>query len=246
MNRPAEATIQARRVLLDALDALADHRRNLVLVGAQAVYLRTSGVDLSFSSSFTTDADLVVDPTDLADEPDLARAMVAAGFERAQADRPGIWGMTVTLHDRQELVPVDLIVPDALAGPGTRGARLGRHGNDVAGRAVGLEAAVVDRSPMLIAAHDPADERSIEVNVAGPMALLIAKLHKITDRAGEAGRRPDRLIAKDAADAYRIMLTVDVSAAAASLRALLRSEVAASSTDAALCYLREPATPHPG
>jgi hypothetical protein len=32
-------TIAARRVLLDALDALEDHRDGLVLVGAQAIYL---------------------------------------------------------------------------------------------------------------------------------------------------------------------------------------------------------------
>jgi hypothetical protein len=34
-------TIVARRVLLDALDALEEHREGLVLVGAQAIYRYT-------------------------------------------------------------------------------------------------------------------------------------------------------------------------------------------------------------
>jgi hypothetical protein len=84
--------VEARRVLLEALDALADHRGSLVLVGAQAVYLRTDEVALSFSASYTTDADLAIDPTTLAETPMLAELMTAAGFERTQPDRPGIWG----------------------------------------------------------------------------------------------------------------------------------------------------------
>ena len=80
--------VQARRVLLDALDALADHRDSLVLVGAQAVYLRTDEVALPFSASYTTDADLAIDPTTLAETPSIVDAMDSAGFERTQPD-PG-------------------------------------------------------------------------------------------------------------------------------------------------------------
>ena len=50
--------VETRRVLLDALEALAVHRQSLVLVGAQAVYLRTDEVNLSFSDAHTTDAGL--------------------------------------------------------------------------------------------------------------------------------------------------------------------------------------------
>jgi len=39
MTEPAYEYIQARRTLLDALDALQSHRDSLVLIGAQAVYL---------------------------------------------------------------------------------------------------------------------------------------------------------------------------------------------------------------
>ncbi len=142
--------MEARRVLLDALEVLEDHRDSLVLVGAQAVYLRTAEIELSFSASYTTDADLVVDPTTLADRPSIDETMEDGGFGRIQPDRPGIWGKPVIVDGNEVLVPVDLIVPEALAGPGRRGARLAGHSTEAAGRAVGLEAAVVDRSPVTI------------------------------------------------------------------------------------------------
>jgi hypothetical protein len=41
-----ELYVVARRVLLDALDALREHRHAVVLVGAQAVYLRVAEADL--------------------------------------------------------------------------------------------------------------------------------------------------------------------------------------------------------
>ena len=78
VTRPPRLMVEARRILLDALEALAVHRRSLVLVGAQGVYLRTNEVDLSFSASYTTDADLVIDPTTLAATPLLAYLMTAA------------------------------------------------------------------------------------------------------------------------------------------------------------------------
>ncbi len=64
---PDPLYVQARRVLLDATDALAEQLDAIVLVGAQAIYLHTGDADLA----------------------------------------------------------VDLMVPDSLAGPGSRGARLG-------------------------------------------------------------------------------------------------------------------------
>ena len=39
MTEPAYEYIEARRTLLDALDALQSHRDSLVLIGAQAVVL---------------------------------------------------------------------------------------------------------------------------------------------------------------------------------------------------------------
>jgi len=235
---PPPLMVEARRVLLDALEALRDHRESLVLVGAQAVYLRTEEIELSFSASYTTDADLAIDPSTLAEAPPIEQILTEAGFERIEPDRPGIWGKHVLVDGRDEVVQVDLIVPESLAGPGRRGARLSGHGKQAAGRADGLEAAVVDRAAMTIRSYDATDKRSITIDVAGPTALLVAKLHKLSDRVSESDRRPDRLIAKDAADSYRLMLHLGIDTAIARFRYLLGQPVASAVTERALEYLR--------
>jgi hypothetical protein len=56
-----EAYALARRVLLDALDALGDQRDAVVLVGAQAIYLHTGDTDLAVAP-FTTDGDVAINP----------------------------------------------------------------------------------------------------------------------------------------------------------------------------------------
>jgi hypothetical protein len=88
------------------------------------------------------------------------------------------------------------MVPEALAGRGTRGARLGAHGKRAARRAKGLEGALVDRDRSVITALDPADTRAIEMWVAGPGALLVAKVHKLAERV----EATDRVRDKDALD----------------------------------------------
>ena len=234
---PPPIMIEARRALLDALDALDEHRQSLILVGAQAVYLRTSEVDLPFSASFTTDADFAVDPSTLSDKPPIGESMRHAGFALILPDRPGIWGRNVTIGGIDETIPVDLLVPEAVAGPGRRAARLPGHAKHVAGRAVGLEAALFDRSPMQISSLDPTDVRTGHVDVAGATALLVAKLHKIGERAAAADVRPDRLLVKDGADVFRLMLHLDPVRAAERLTSLLGEPVAFTATDRATDYL---------
>ncbi len=87
----------------------------------------------------------------------LAELMNAGGFVPDQ--HPGSWLSP-------DGISVDLMVPEALAGAGSRGARLGTHGKRVARRAKGLEGALVDRDRMTIAALDPTDDRSVSM-VAG-------------------------------------------------------------------------------
>jgi hypothetical protein len=82
----APEMVAARRVLLDALDALGPHREAVVLVGAQAVYSHTGSGDLSVAP-MTTDADLALRVDGLAEVPELSTAMTGAGFELA--DQPG-------------------------------------------------------------------------------------------------------------------------------------------------------------
>jgi hypothetical protein len=92
------------------------------------------------------------------------------------------------------------MVPEELAGPRSRAARLGVHGKRVARRARGLEGALVDRDRMTINALDASDGRSVDMWVAGSAALLVAKVTKIRERLG--GRR---VIDKDALDTLRLL-----------------------------------------
>ena len=80
--------VEARRVLLDVLTALGPHLDAVVLVGAQAVYLRTEG-RIEGYQPFTTDADVVLDPSRLEPIPPLGEARTRAGF--TLTDEPGIW-----------------------------------------------------------------------------------------------------------------------------------------------------------
>jgi len=233
--------VAARRVLLDALEALAPHGRAVIVAGAQAVYLHTGLSEIGIAP-YTTDGDLALDPALLGDEPELEAAMRNAGFEllepRPGRPEPGVWVATATVDGERLLIPVDLIVPEgAASGGGRRGARLGPHGRRAARRAVGLEAALVDHSSMTVAALDVADTRSFEVEVAGPAALLVAKAHKIQDRLGSA--RPGRLDDKDAADVYRLMQATSPIEIAERLAELRRHEIAGPATEAAIAYLAE-------
>ena len=86
MSEPDELYVLARKVLLDALDALGPHRDAIVLVGAQAVYLRVGEADLAVAP-FTTDGDLALDPAVLAEIPPLEKALRAAHGLRACSRR---------------------------------------------------------------------------------------------------------------------------------------------------------------
>jgi hypothetical protein len=232
--------VAARRVLLDALLALRTHGPAVVVAGAQAVYLRTGSADLSVAP-FTTDGDLAIDARQLGAEPQLGEAMISAGFAlhlEGGHVQPGVWERSTVVVDRPYLIPVDLIVPDAIADQqGRRGARLGVHGNQAARRAVGLEAALVDHDPILIEPLDSTDDRSITAEVAGVAALLIAKAHKLHDRV-ETGR-PARVVDKDAADVFRLMQTADPIEVATTLQTLKASSIAGATTELGLRYLVE-------
>lgn len=227
--------IEARRVLLDALDALGSQSNAVVLAGAQAIYLRTGPASLAIAEH-TTDGDLAVDPTLLGDAPALGDLMEAGGFKLAElggAEEPGIWLAPAEVNGREVMIPVDLIVPAGVAPPGgNRGARLTGHGKRAARKTVGLEAALVDNDEMLIKAFDPADSRSARMPVAGTAALLVAKTHKLDDRAKE--QREDRLDDKDASDVLRLLQTSSPAAVAKTLSGLLDHPSAGPPTEFAL------------
>lgn len=135
MPGDANLIVEARAALLDAVAALHDHRNSIVLVGAQAVYLRTGSASFALAET-TKDSDLAIDARSLGDDPRLEEAMTRAGFViNPTTNQPGAW-----LSPRG--IPVDLMVPEHLAGPGgRRAARIPPHGKQAARRAPGLEAA---------------------------------------------------------------------------------------------------------
>jgi hypothetical protein len=185
---PDPAYVVARRVLLDALEAFGEQRGAVVLVGAQAIYLHTGEGDLAVAPH-TLDADMALVPAQLRARPDLTETLEAAGFGRTEYI--GIWAKTVDIQGRGGEMTVDLLVPALLGGPGRRAARLDGHGDRVARKARGLEAAVVDRTNLPVGALEPGDPRRFEIAVAWPAALLVAKLHKLAER-GEGERASDK------------------------------------------------------
>lgn len=235
-----EEYVEARRALLDALEALAPQRDAVILSGAQAIYVRTGGGGLPIAD-FTTDGDLALDPTLLADAPALATLMENAGFDLAVlqgAPEPGIWERPVTIRGTKGKVQVDLIVPSDVAPPGgTRGARLPSHGKRAARKATGLEAALIDNETMSIEALDPADKRTARVRVAGFAALLVAKAHKLKDRL-ESGRE-DRLDDKDASDVVQLMRAAAPGTVAQTLTSLEEHPTAGPSVRAGLDHFQE-------
>lgn len=231
--------VAARRILLDALDALGSQRAAVVLAGAQAIYLRT-GPDSLPIAAHTTDGDLALNPAQLTDTPLLAELMEAGGFKLAElggAEEPGIWQKETRIDGVEFVVPVDLIVPAGVAAPqGARGARLGTHGKRAARKTPGLEATLVDNDVMRIAALDPTDRRSARLRVAGTAALFVAKTHKINDRVESS--RPDRLVDKDASDVVRLMQTSSPQEVAETLAGLLADPSAGAPTEFAIERLR--------
>jgi len=231
---PDPLYVIARGVLLDALEGLGAQRDAVILVGAQAVYLHTGAVELAVAA-FTTDADLTLDPALLQAAPELEAAMTAAGFTRG--NRVGAWVVSRDIDGIPTNVEVDLMVPEAVGGAGSRAARLDGHAKNVARKARGLEAALVDKQIVVIAALDARDSRSFSVAAAGSAALLVSKMHKIQERLAERDHR--RLDDKDALDTLRLLQASPTDALAETFVQLVRADVSAAVTDEALTALRD-------
>ncbi len=230
-DSPDNLLVRARSVLLDAIDALVEHASSVVLIGAQAVYLHTGSLNIALAEA-TKDADLALDPRLLGDEPLIDAAMTKAGFYQDADGQPGAWLSA-------EGIPVDLMVPESLAGSGSKQARAARippHARKAIRRARGLEAAIIDCAGMEIGALDSTDHRVRRLKVAGPAALLVAKTHKIAERIGDPGRLTD----KDAHDVYRLLSATQTPRLALDLTALRRNPVSHDCTEYAIEQIATP------
>jgi hypothetical protein len=226
----------ARTVLLDALEALGEHRKALVLVGAQAIYLRVGEADLAVAS-YTTDGDLAIDPRILVEVPPLEQKLTEAGFKRNAKGDVGIWvARRPTATQRLLDVSVDLLVPTAFS-PGDhpekhRSARLPGH-SKVARTVNGLEGVLVDQDALEISSFVGSDPRAFQIPVAGPAAMIMAKTFKIQDRLGST-----RLSDKDALDVYRLLRGVPTDDLAARYRLILEDAIAGANGRASLGLLK--------
>ncbi len=235
MAEMTDAVSLARRGLLDALEALQEHLDAIILVGAQAIYLHTGEADVALAA-YTTDGDLVIDPTILGTDPLVEDALKSGGFEPLKnKDGQRVVGSWITDFD----VAVDLMVPTEVAGLGkktSRGVEAPPHDRYAMRRTHGLEGAIVDYSVKTIASLELNDSRSFEVKVAGPAALLVAKLHKINDRLEQPQNRRDD---KDAHDVYRLLRTIETATLADAFQHLLAEPVSKAVASEAVGMLRD-------
>lgn len=239
MNGPGETSprssddlfVRSRSALLDALEALAEHGDAVVVVGAQAVYLRSGSANVALAEA-TKDSDLAIDPRRLSDDPRVESAMTQAGFmPNPTSQQPGAWINATG-------IPVDLMVPEALAGgggPTARAVRVPPHDRRSMRRARGLEAAIVDNSYQQIASLDPSDTRVYSARVAGPAALLVAKAHKLAERI----EAPHRLNDKDAHDMYRVLVAIETDELVKGFRHLLSEAVSKPVSEEALRHIAD-------
>lgn len=227
--------VAARTVLLDALEALGPQRDAVVVVGAQAVYMRTGDADIAVAF-YTKDADLALAPDELANEPLLEELLRGGDF--VQEGRPGSWVKTVVMNGQRVAVPVDIMVPEGMASAaGRRGVRIPPHDKMVARKALGLEGAIIDNDRMEVVALSGSDARSFVVRVAGAAALVVAKLHKLHERLEEG--KLDRVADKDAADVFRIMQSVSVGVLVPRFNEMLADPRSSEPTRSALTFLEK-------
>lgn len=227
MSGEGNVTVEARRALLDALEALTPHLDSLILVGSQAIYIHASGMK-SPVAEFTKDADLTVDSRSLAPDPLIELLMAEAGFSLKNVDEPGGWW-------NQSDVRVDIMVAESFAGSGSRSVKIPPHNRLTARSTKGIEGCLIDNSQFTVAAHSESDSRSFDIRVAGPASLLIAKVFKIHDRVSGIKRKIED---KDAHDVYRLLWVKQIEELLPGIRKMLDDDISRAVTIEGLSYLK--------
>ena len=93
---------------------------------------------------------------------------------------------------------------------------------------------MVDNAVHEIVAFDAADPRMVRLRVAGPAALLVAKVTKIEERRDTPGRHQP----KDGLDVLRLLQATPTEAMAQRLANLARDPLAGAVTTAAIAALQ--------
>jgi hypothetical protein len=126
-------------------------------------------------------------------------------------------------------------VPEAVGGEGRRSARLDGHGKETARKARGLEGVLIDNQVVSIGSFGEGDDRSFEIRVAGPAALLVAKLHKLSERRDDL----KRLKNKDAADVFRLLQAIKTERLVDGFRRMMEDPISRASAANALTFLED-------
>src|SRR5579862_8613207 len=94
--------IIARTILLDALSALAHYGpKTVIVVGAQAIYLRCEGEDGIPVAPFTLDSDLVVDLKSKTSKRPIREYLESLGYE-SRDEQPGLYQAPGLPREAQE------------------------------------------------------------------------------------------------------------------------------------------------
>lgn len=168
--------VVARENLIQALTTLGSYRRDaVVVVGAQAVYLRSREVTAAPFQPFTLDSDLAIDPRILETIPPIRQTLADAGYQHRRGD-PGLYWAPGSSDDQPlDGAQVDILVPEEFAaGSGRRDAGIPGDNMRAARRVAGLEAALYDKDLMPIALVG-ATQGHLEAFVAGPAALIVGE-----------------------------------------------------------------------
>lgn len=216
--------IEAREALIDAVEALGTQAKSLILVGAQAIYLHTDQLELVIAPA-TKDSDFAIDSRNLEDDPVLEEKLSAAGFIRDPISRnPGAW-------INAQGIPVDFMVPAKLISTKSRrSVNLNPHADYVARKTEGLEPALLDNDVLEIKSFIPVSSRSCRVAVAGPAALLVAKLIKVGERIDQSRNISD----KDSYDIFRIFEAVETATMVSKFVEFLENELTKGVVEKAL------------
>ena len=201
----------SRRAIINVVGVLGAHVDSLTLVGAHAILLRTS--DLDVPRMPTGDGDLGVTPGLVGDLPSIEALLIAAGYEHRTTARPGLWGREPYEDGgfRSFREKIDLLAPRGLSGTASRSRRgvpvlQPAHGKLAVGNVAGIELATCNRAPVRIT--DLVDPRlSVDVQVAEVPALILAKGSKVGERLGEP--RKGAVRDKDLGDLWRLLAVAD-------------------------------------
>jgi hypothetical protein len=204
----------SRLSLTDAMRALRTISENgFIVVGAQAVYLRTSAIHTSVPP-FTLDSDIVANPRLIRRPRVILQTLESAGF--TLRGHSGLYHRESLPVELRRGTEIDIFVPARFENDWELEG-FNRQDAIAVMKQEGLELALFDNSPLDLVSEDEALNTS--VLVGGTLALAVAKGWKIGERF-EQGPEEFAKVAKDVLDTYRLLAASSAEELGAAARRL--------------------------